>query len=230
MLYALNKIGFLEVSLWVAKAISPVGDNKLLIDVIVYFHLLFVAIGLGLAVRLDFIFFRGRHARPSQVLLADTALSHQMISTALVGLWGSGICLIYMRTGFALEAFSPKLWIKLIIVSLLSVNAIIIGIFVMPVMERYKDRPVLDIPIRYKLPMAVSAATSAFCWFTALALGAMTTLKTQSWGTLGTVFGIEYALGMMVAVSLALWARTPKLPPLPVERADTSVEAQPETT
>lgn len=208
------------------------GGCTLLNDIIVYFHLLFVAIGLGLAVRLDFIFFRGRHARPSQVLLADTALSHQMISTALVGLWGTGICLVYLRTGFVLAEFSPKLWVKLIIVTMLSVNAIIIGIFVMPIMERYNDRPVLAIPLRYKLPMAVSAATSAFCWFTALALGAMATLKTQSWETLGLIFGLEFALGIMVAVSLALWARASKPPPLPKAEFKRSqkMEATPETT
>lgn len=206
------------------------GGSILLIDVIVYFHLLFVAIGLGLAVRLDFIFFRGRHARPTQILLADTALSHQMISTALVGLWGSGLCLVYLRTGFVLEEFTPKLWTKLIIVSMLSINAVIIGRFVMPVMERYDDRPVLAIPLRYKLPMAVSAATSAFCWFTALALGAMATLKTQTWGTLGTVFGLEYALGIVVAVSLALWARVGTPPPKAKAAAKLPLKSPPETT
>jgi len=186
-------------------------------------------------VRLDFIFFRGRHSRPSQVLLADTALSHQMISTALVGLWGSGLCLVYLRTGFVLAEFTPKLWVKLIIVSMLSINAVIIGMLVMPVMERYNDRPVLAIPLKYKLPMAMSAATSAFCWFTALALGAMNTLKTQSFGTLGMIFGLEFALGIMVAVSLALWARASKPEPSQVKvkekpAAKTSVDATPETT
>ena len=205
------------------------GGSILLNDVIVYFHLLFVAIGLGIAVRLDFIFFRGRHARPSQVLLADTALSHQMISTALVGLWGTGICLVYLRTGFVLSEFSPKLWVKLIIVTMLSCNAIIIGMFVMPVLERYNDRPVLAIPLRYKLPMAMSAATSAFSWFTALALGAMATLKTQSWGTLGAVFGLEFLVGMMVAISLALWARASKPPPKPEAPAETPLKVASET-
>lgn len=193
-------------------------------DFIVYFHLLFVAIGLGLAVRLDFIFFRGRHLRPSQVLLADTVLSHQMISTALVGLWGTGLCLVYLRTGFDLAEFSPKLWVKLIIVTLLSVNAIIIGKFAMPVMERFSDRPVLAIPLRYKLPMALSAATSAFCWFTALALGAMNTLKTQSWETLGLIFGLEFALGIIVAASLACWARATK----PEPKQTNGIDAAPE--
>lgn len=179
----------------------------MLADVIVYFHLLFVALGLGLAVRLDFLFFRGRHARPGGVLLADAIQSHHMISSALVGLWLSGLCLVYLRTGLVFDAFSPKLWMKLIVVTALSFNAIIIGVFVMPVMEQFRDRPVLAIPLRFKLPMAVSAATSVFCWFSALALGAMTTLKTMSWAALSLTFAIEYGLGLAIAISLALWVR-----------------------
>lgn len=178
-------------------------------DFVTYFHLLFVAIGLGLAVRLDILFFRGRHAKPSQVLLADTLLSHQMISTAVVGLWGTGLGLIYLRTGFALDDFSPKLWMKLIVVTALTLNAIVIGVFAMPVLERYNDRPVLQIPIKYRLPMALSAATSVFCWFTALALGSMEILKIQPWSTLAPVFVAEYALGLLIATSVALWARVP---------------------
>lgn len=182
----------------------------MLADLIVYFHLLFVAIGLGLAVRLDILFFRSRHARPSQVLLADTALSHQMISTAVVGLWGTGIGLIYIRTGFVIGEFSPKLWIKLIVVTALSLNALLIGMYVMPIMERFKDRPVLTIPLKYRLPMAVSAATSVFCWFTALALGSMAQLKFLPWETLGPVIAVEYAFGIVVALAIAFWVRIPE--------------------
>ncbi|WP_131801603.1 hypothetical protein [Cognatiyoonia koreensis] len=132
-----------------------------------------------------------------------------MISTAVVGLWGTGICLIYIRTGFVAAEFSPKLWMKLIIVTALTMNAMVIGAYVMPVMNRFSDRPVLAIPVKYRLPMAVSAATSVFCWFTALALGSMAMLKVQPWNTLAPVIAIEYAVGLLIAISVALWARVP---------------------
>jgi len=182
----------------------------MLADLLIYFHLVFVAVGLGIAVRLDILFFLGRNVRPGQVLLADTAFSHRMISTAVLGLWGSGLGLVYVRTGFVLDEFSPKLWMKLLIVTSLSVNAIFIGTYVMPMMERFKDRPVLAIPLKFRLPMAISAATSVFCWFTALALGSMTMLQAQPWDILVSVIAIEYAFGLFVAISIAVWVRVPQ--------------------
>lgn len=187
------------------------GSREMLVDAIVFFHLLCVALGLGVAVRLDFMFFQSRFKKPEQSLLDDAAQSHVIIIAALIGLWCTGLCLIKLRTDFDPAAFTPKLWIKLIVVTMLTLNGLIIGRFALPVMARFRDRPLLAIPLQFKLPMAISAATSAFCWFTALALGAMATLKTQSWSMLGWAFAIEYVIVLLLAASIAVWMRAPSL-------------------
>lgn len=179
-------------------------------DLIIYFHLLFVAIGLGLAVRLDFLFFQRRLSTVGKTMLADTLHSHYMISSAMLGLWVTGLSLIYLRTGFDISELSPKVTMKLIIVALLSFNAITIAWYVLPVMRRFTDRPLLAVPVRYKLPMAISAATSVFCWLSALALGSMSFLKTQTWDNLTTTFGTVYCVGLAVAILIALFVKVPE--------------------
>ncbi|MEP3678283.1 MAG: hypothetical protein ABJN21_05245 [Paracoccaceae bacterium] len=147
----------------------------------------------------------------SKVMLADALQSHHMIITALLGLWVTGLTLIYLRTGFDLGEFAPKVFMKLVVVSLLSVNAVVISTYVLPVMDRFKDRPLLAIPLAYKLPMAVSAASSILCWFSALALGSMAFFKTQTWDSLASAFGFVYFVGLLVAISIALWVHVPEL-------------------
>jgi hypothetical protein len=61
--------------------------ESVFVDLIAYVHLLFVAIGFGLAIRLDFLFFQKRWSNVSKVMLADTLQSHHMIMFAMVGLW-----------------------------------------------------------------------------------------------------------------------------------------------
>jgi hypothetical protein len=185
--------------------------ESVFVDLIAYVHLLFVAIGFGLAIRLDFLFFQKRWSNVSKVMLADTLQSHHMIMFAMVGLWATGLALIYVRTGFVLAEFSAKIFMKIFIVSLLSINAVAISTFVMPVMERFQDRPLLALPIKYKLPMAVCAATSAFCWFSSLALGSMAFLKTQSWDNLASGFSALYIGGLLIAVTVALLVHVPDL-------------------
>lgn len=144
-------------------------------------------------------------------MLADALQSHHMIISAMLGLWVTGLSLIYLRTGFEISEFAPKVFMKLVVVSLLSVNAVIISTYVLPVLERFKDRPLLAMPITYKLPMAVSAASSIICWFSALALGSMAFFKTQTWETLISSFAVVYLAGLIVAVSVALWIHVPEL-------------------
>lgn len=146
----------------------------------------------------------------SKVMLADTLHSHHMIMSAMLGLWVSGLTLIYLRTGFDFAQFSAKIYMKLTVVSLLSFNAVVIATYVLPVVERFDDRPLLALPIKCKVPMAICAATSIFCWFAALALGSMAFFKAQSWDVLAPAFAIVYIVVLFVAVTVALMVHVPE--------------------
>jgi len=118
-----------------------------------------------------------------------------MISCALLVGWITGFGLLYMLTGFSLSTFSPKLWAKLFVVSALSLNALLIAHYVVPILRKNRGSTILEIPTRQKIPMSLCAATSAMCWMTALALGASGYLKTQTKEFLATMLTIEIAIG-----------------------------------
>lgn len=157
-----------------------------------------------MAARLDILFFARRNKRLTDENFRDIETSHLMISCALVIGWITGFTLLYMLTGFEISAFSPKLWAKLFVVSTLSLNALLIAHYVLPVLRENQGSTVLEIPTRKKIPMALSAATSAMCWMTALALGACGFFKTQTKEFLVTMLSIELAIGVLVAVCVAV--------------------------
>jgi len=188
------------------------GDSRelgctLIVDFVVFAHLFCVACGLGMSAKLDLEFFLSRKVRPTESLMADVERSHFLIVAAMVGLWASGLALVYLRTGFVAEMVSAKLWMKMIVVTVLTVNSVIISIFVIPKLYAFPDLPVLAFPMRAKVPMAVCSAVSSVSWLSALALGAMTTLKMQPWAVLAPLFGGAYGAGMLVAVAVVLCTR-----------------------
>ena len=62
---------------------------------------------------------------------------HIWITAAFVGLLRSGMSLIYMRTGFYLALFSPKLWLK---TEVMRVNSGIRVIMILPMLRRMLGR------------------------------------------------------------------------------------------
>jgi len=136
------------------------------IDLVIFAHLFFVALGFGCAARLDLEFFLSRKAPPSDVLLNDAERSHRLI--------------------------------------ILSVNSLVISKFAMPRLHAYADVPVMAIPMRSKLPMAVVSAVSTISWLSALALGAVATLKTQPWDVLLPIFGAAYSAAIIAAIAVCI--------------------------
>ena len=97
------------------------------IDLIRFGHIAGLALGLGLAIYADHRFLRTltRPLRREDVDLLSTIHGH--VVTALSVLWLTGIMLLYVRTGFQAENVTPKLVFKVLIVSVLTVNAVLIG-------------------------------------------------------------------------------------------------------
>ena len=158
--------------------------DQVYIDVLRGAHLLCFAAGMGTALYYDFVTMRGINDPISGRYIETVERLHSWISCAFMGLWVTGITLIYVRTSFDLGAFSPKLWEKVGVMILMTLNARLIGAFVLPMLKRNVGRAVIDMSQRDLVLSSQVAITSMFCWTTGLALGSSVFLKTAPWGVL----------------------------------------------
>lgn len=153
-------------------------SEPIFLDLIRGIHLLCFALGMGPAIYFDLrsLF---RIALPFYPIdVEELHRIHKVVSLACLGLWASGMMLIWWRTNFDPAAFSPKLWAKLGVVTVLTVNAIYLSRCVMPSLANWTGSRLIDIPVRLLLPMTLCAGLSLSCWALALALGSSTVLKT----------------------------------------------------
>jgi hypothetical protein len=177
-------------------------------DIFRFAHILVVAIGLGAAFLADFhaLFRLGR--RVDDDLMTTLHACHSLVWKALMAMWITGAIMIYIRTGFVFENFSPKLISKVGTVAILTVNALLIGRFVMPMVEECRGKSLMWLPLRQKLGMALVAAISTSSWLLALAMGVSKVLATSGWlvfiATIPVVYILSATLAMVVMYLLHL--------------------------
>ncbi|MEM0942704.1 MAG: hypothetical protein AAGI70_02040 [Pseudomonadota bacterium] len=190
----------------------------LAIDVVRIVHLVAIAVGLGTMVSTDINTFR-RVGRPiTAEFLGAVEGAHRIMMPALMVAWVSGICLIYARTGFELASFSPKLWVKLMVVGVLTVTAVLVKWRVMPILEGARGDTLMEVRLDDKIVLALCAALSMSGWTSALILGASVAVKSAGWSFLVGVMLLIYAfaLGMALVVAHRLDARVQRA----IARAD----------
>lgn len=147
-------------------------------------HLMCFAAGMGTSLYFDFRTLYTLKKPVNERELRSLRQIHTWITFAFAALWVTGFGLIYIRTGFVLETFSPKLYAKLLLMSLMVLNARAIGKIVFPIMEETLGKSLLALrPARLAL-MTQIAINSLFCWTAGLMLGASTVLKTAQWDLL----------------------------------------------
>jgi len=170
-------------------------------------HLLAVVVGMGTALYSDL---RTLHkiSRPlSTHDLDEVRRIHFIVTLAFVGIWASGVGLIWYRTEFVLEVFSPKLWSKMIVVTVLTANAIVLAAFVLPSLKLYVGTPLITLPRRVLAPMSIVAGVSAACWVLALTLGFSKVLKTAPWDVLIPFLMTGFAVGIGGSVLMVFGLR-----------------------
>ena len=113
-------------------------------------------------------------------------------------MWITGVTLIYIRTAFDLNSFSPKLWLKVVIMALLIWNAHKVVATIIPMLRSNVGSPLIDLPIRQLMKATQLAINSMFCWTSGLLLGSSVVLKNASWEVL-----LPLALGWLVTLTLA---------------------------
>jgi len=167
-------------------------------------HLIGLAGGFGLAIFADTVAAR---ALFSPIKQEDIDLMHRLhtaIWTGLGLLWISGLSILYIRTGFDVAAFSPKLIAKLFIVTLLTVNAVLLGKIAMPLYEQNCGRHFHEFGVLARVQMGALAGISLSCWFSGLFLGAFTQLKPMGAEPLIMIFGGILTLGIGGAVTMSV--------------------------
>lgn len=179
---------------------------EFVIDAVRIAHLLCFALGMGAGVYCDMRALRRLNTPFSDRDIVEFHRVHSFVSFALVGLWATGLVLIYIRTGFDLSAFSPKLWTKIAVVTVLTLNAVAIGHFVLPHISDHIGSRAVEMPLGTFVTMTVAASLSMFCWLGGVALGASKVLKTADWTLLGQVFsfGFVVVIGGTLLVALCL--------------------------
>lgn len=165
-----------------------------LIDFIRVFHLIFFALGMGAGIYLD-VRMLGRINKPiAPEDIQESERIHQFVFAALVGLWVTGLVLIYVRTGFQLANFSAKLWVKIGVVTAMTLNALFIGRFVLPIFRQAVGKYLMSLPLRTLIAITLAASASLLFWISGVSLGASTALKTADWpvliGFLSALLGV----------------------------------------
>ncbi len=181
-------------------------DLTLLNDAARATHLLGLALGFGVAIIADLCAARSFFRPLADHEFDDLHRYHRTVALGLAIFWISGLILLWLRTGFVVEDFSPKLMAKLGVVTLLTVNAILIGRIGLPTMLEWAGCRFGALPLTHRLRLAALAGMSGAGWISALALGAFSAMKTFEWDVLSEIIGAIYLVGLGGALTIAVFA------------------------
>lgn len=177
-------------------------DSVFLLDAARGAHLIGLAAGFGLALCADLLALKSIYRPIEHRDVWLLRLMHQIIMAGLVLLWGSGLYILNARTGLDPAQFSPKL----IVVTLLTLNALIIGAYALPCFERPVYQRFGDFNPPTLMKLSVIAGLSLSCWTSALALGVFSQLKPMPFNALQSVFVPIFLVGLTSAVLIGLYA------------------------
>lgn len=181
-------------------------DLNLLNDAARAAHLIGLALGFGVAIMADLKAARSLFRPLEDHEFEDLHRYHKTVALGLTLFWASGLVLLWLRTGFVIENFSPKLVAKLCVVGLLTINAYLIGRIGLPTMIAWAGCRFGALPIYHRLRLGALAGMSGAGWIAALALGVFSAMKTFEWNVLSEIIGVIYIVGLGGALLTAIMA------------------------
>ena len=183
-------------------------DLTLINDAARAVHLIGLALGFGVAIVADLSAARTLVRPLSWSEIETLEKYHRMVAVGLTLFWVSGLILLFLRTGFVLENFSPKLIAKLGVVTLLTVNAVLIGKIGLAAIVDWQGVRFGVLPLMERLRLCALAGLSGAGWISALSLGVFSTLKTMPWPVLSELIGAIYLVGLVGSAGPG-WASPP---------------------
>jgi hypothetical protein len=137
-------------------------------------HLMGLVMGLGGALLLDFTILTRGIVRPvGRFTLEQLHLLSKAVSIGLALLWVTGAALIWLNLQDKPNYLdNPKLWAKIIVVIILTLNGMIIHGYIMPFMERRVGKRLFDgLANKVVAAFTLVAGISVVSWFTPFVLG-----------------------------------------------------------
>ncbi len=188
-------------------SLPPVRVLTLLVGL----HLVGLCFGLGGATMLDFWILRWMRwgGLPPEIARIFLFVS-KVCSVGLILLWISGLGFLAVYAVESPEKFqNPKLWAKITVVGVLTLNGLVIHSAVLPGVLRDVGRPMLDgISGARTGIFLVSGAVSGVSWYAAFALGLMRELNgTVAYSTLIGLWLLGVAAASLGAYTLWLHLR-----------------------
>lgn len=170
-------------------------------------HLLGLCFGLGGATMLDFWILRWmqRGRLPLEIKSTFDFIS-VVVAIGLGLLWLSGLGFLALYGMESPEKLNnPKLWAKMCVVAALTINGMLIHVFVLPVVLRDVSQPMLYGVSRGRIAVfLISGALSAVSWYTAFAFGIFRELNDSVSFSLLIVLWLTMAATASLAATL-LW-------------------------
>ena len=174
--------------------------SEVLIDAARFTHFIGFALGVGAGSFADFSILRKINTDITTCDLGNLETVHKIVWVGLGLLWLSGLAILYVRTGFIISEFSPKLITKLAVVVILTANALMLGIWAMPILKKNINRPYIAFSLEHKTILSLLASISICSWLSGLILGIFAILKPASFTTILPIFSALYALAIFGSV------------------------------
>lgn len=165
-------------------------------------HGIAFALGLGGATILDLLLLRAlRRPLEAELVQAFEFLAN-VVAVALAVLWISGIgfLVIYWLTDPSLLG-NPKLWAKLTVVLILTLNGVFLHVRILPMLRRQEGRCLLEgLPWRTRVVMLSAGAISGVSWYYPFLLGIVRELNFAApMATFLAAYGTAIAVTWLVA-------------------------------
>ncbi len=160
---------------------------------LLFIHILFFAVAIAEILKEDWRLLRA--ARMNRAAMIRTEAT---VLWSLLGLWASGLSLIYLDVGLNIDALlgKPKLVTKLIVVSVLTLNGLLLHALAFPMLLKQRKMPVESAAYTIAALGAVSTAS----WLYASFVGVSRLIAPAM--TLHSFIGI-YLLSLSVALAVA---------------------------
>jgi hypothetical protein len=169
----------------------------LLKNLLVFIHLIAMALAVGKMLEFDLRFMRQAHRPPDAALRRALQSTQTVMSVTLALLWLSGLALVaWAWEQDANALLNEKLWVKVLTVCILTLNGVLMHRMAFPLLRG--GQAFLALPLHQVLGLGLCGVVSSVSWLYASFLGIA-----RSWNhstPFGHVFGVYLALLLMAAL------------------------------
>lgn len=139
-------------------------------SLLVYIHLLAACVAIGILLIQDYALFKTNGRRLTALEINELHLNARRVSVALLLLWVTGIAIVIKGyVGNPDYVINPKLWAKLSVVIVLTINGCLLHSFCFP--RLCKPHGINDLANADKILLAFSGSLSTTSWLYASYLG-----------------------------------------------------------